>query len=115
MQWRNEIATHTEGLNVLVWHGSSRLSDINELKKYDVVCLSRVMFVGSIIDRRPCQVLTTYAVLESCFRKQQNGFKRKGKIVKEKSPMHEIHWSRIVVRVDPFLWRRQFNVARNTA
>jgi DNA repair protein RAD16 len=78
MQWRNEIDTHAEGLKVLVWHGAARATDIEELKKYDVV-------------------LTTYAVLESCFRKQQSGFKRKGLIVKEKSPLHAIEWNRIVV------------------
>lgn len=71
--------------------------------------------VDSIIDHNSNQVLTTYAVLESCFRKQQNGFKRKGKIIKEKSPMHEIHWSRIVVRIDPFWWRCKSDVARTTA
>lgn len=40
MQWRNEIAAHTEGMKVLVWHGASRISDVNELKQYDVVRLS---------------------------------------------------------------------------
>lgn len=45
MQWRNEIEAHTDGLKVLVWHGGSRESDINQLKKFDVV-------------------LTTYAILE---------------------------------------------------
>jgi len=39
MQWRNEIAAHTEGMKVLVWHGASRISDVEELKKYDVVWL----------------------------------------------------------------------------
>lgn len=38
MQWRNEINAHTEGLNVLVWHGASRVGDPKELEKYDVVC-----------------------------------------------------------------------------
>ncbi|KAG6904249.1 hypothetical protein DXG01_011475, partial [Tephrocybe rancida] len=71
MQWRNEIETHTDGLKVLVWHGSSRETNHNELKKYDVV-------------------LNTYAVMESCFRKQHSGFKRKGMIVKEKSPLHQL-------------------------
>jgi hypothetical protein len=28
---------HADGLNVLVWHGQSRESNIKELKKYDVV------------------------------------------------------------------------------
>lgn len=37
MQWKHEIETHSEGMKVLVWHGSSRATDIKELKKYDVV------------------------------------------------------------------------------
>jgi hypothetical protein len=37
MQWRNEIAAHTDGMKVLVWHGSARESNIKELQKYDVV------------------------------------------------------------------------------
>lgn len=38
MQWRNEIETHTDGLKVLVWHGSSRETNVQQLGKYDVVC-----------------------------------------------------------------------------
>ena len=41
--------------------------------------------------------MTTYAVLESAFRKQQSGFKRGGRIIKEKSPVHQITWNRIIV------------------
>jgi len=78
MQWRNEINQHTTNRKVLVWHGASRGTDANEFMKFDVV-------------------LTTYAVAESCFRKQQSGFKRKGMIVKEKSPLHQIHWNRVIV------------------
>ena len=81
MQWRNEIELHTDNLlKTLVWHGVSRESSVKELKKYDVV-------------------LTSYAVVESCFRKQHSGFKRKGKIVKEKSPLHAIEWNRVIVRI----------------
>lgn len=40
MQWRNEISAHTEGMNVLVWHGASRVSNPKELEKYDVVSSS---------------------------------------------------------------------------
>jgi len=43
------------------------------------------------------QILTSFAVVESCFRKQESGFKRKGHIVKEPSPLHQIKWNRIVV------------------
>jgi SNF2 family DNA or RNA helicase len=37
MQWRNEIEAHTDGMKVLVWHGSSRELDTQQLKKNDVV------------------------------------------------------------------------------
>ncbi|EGO01461.1 hypothetical protein SERLA73DRAFT_176736 [Serpula lacrymans var. lacrymans S7.3] len=93
MQWRNEINTHTEGMKVLVWHGASRVNDIKELKKYDVV-------------------LTTFAVLESCFRKQQSGFKRKGLIVKEKSPLHLIKWNRIILDEAHNIKERSTNTAK---
>ena len=43
------------------------------------------------------KVLTTYAVLESSFRKQQSGFKRKGVIIKEASIMHSIKWNRVII------------------
>ncbi|KAG1739931.1 SNF2 family N-terminal domain-containing protein [Suillus paluster] len=93
MQWRNEINAHTEGMNVLVWHGASRLNNPKELQKYDVV-------------------LTTYAVLESCFRKQQSGFKRKGLIVKEPSPLHQIKWNRIILDEAHNIKERQTNTAK---
>ncbi|KAJ7499427.1 SNF2 family N-terminal domain-containing protein [Mycena latifolia] len=80
MQWKNEIAAHTDGLQVLVWHGSGRETNPGELEKYDVV-------------------LTTYAVMESSFRKQELGFKRKGHLVKEKSPLHRVHWNRIIASI----------------
>ena len=97
MQWRNEIETHTDNLlKTLVWHGASRESSIKELKKYDVV--SKILRFAQIIDLRTSdQILTSYAVLESCFRKEHSGFKRKGMIVKEKSPLHAINWHRIIV------------------
>lgn len=40
MQWRNEINAHTEGINVLVWHGAARIGNPRELEQYDVVCRS---------------------------------------------------------------------------
>lgn len=63
MQWKNEIAAHTEGLKVLVWHGYSRETNFEELQKYDVVCLSKLMNDQS--DRHNLtKVLTTYSVME---------------------------------------------------
>ena len=78
IQWKREIESHAEGLKVLVWHGGNRNTNAKEIAKYDVV-------------------LSTYSVLESCFRKQQYGFKRKGQIVKEASPLHQILWKRAIV------------------
>ncbi|KAI9511285.1 SNF2 family N-terminal domain-containing protein [Russula earlei] len=93
MQWRNEIETHTTGMDVLVWHGASRMTDPKALKKYDVV-------------------LTTYAILESCFRKQQTGFKRNGTLIKEKSPLHAIEWERIVLDEAHNIKERATNTAK---
>ncbi|EPT03163.1 hypothetical protein FOMPIDRAFT_1040604 [Fomitopsis schrenkii] len=95
MQWRNEIEAHADGFKVLVWHGSARDSDPKTLKTYDVV-------------------LTTYAVLESCFRKQESGFKRKGRIVKERSPVHQIHWHRIILDEAHNIKERATNTAKAT-
>ncbi|KIY45440.1 hypothetical protein FISHEDRAFT_49435 [Fistulina hepatica ATCC 64428] len=95
MQWKNELESHTEGMKVLVWHGSGRESDTKELTKYDVV-------------------LTTYAVLESCFRKQESGFKRKNLIVKEKSPIHQIKWHRVILDEAHNIKERATNTAKAT-
>ncbi|KAL4241494.1 SNF2/RAD54 helicase family protein [Abortiporus biennis] len=95
MQWRNEIEAHSDGLDVLVWHGASRATDMKTLNKYDVV-------------------LTTYAVLESCFRKQHSGFKRKGMIVKEKSVMHQIEWNRVILDEAHNIKERSTNTAKAT-
>ncbi|TFY60608.1 hypothetical protein EVJ58_g5037 [Rhodofomes roseus] len=95
MQWRNEIEAHAEGFKVLVWHGASRDSNVKTLKSYDVV-------------------LTTFAVLESCFRKQESGFKRKGRIIKEKSPVHSIHWHRIILDEAHNIKERATNTAKAT-
>ncbi|KAI6033862.1 SNF2 family N-terminal domain-containing protein [Pisolithus microcarpus] len=93
MQWRNEIHAHTENMNVLVWHGGSRSGDYNELKKYDVV-------------------LTTYSIVESCFRKQHSGFKRKGLIITEKSPLHQISWNRVILDEAHNIKERSTNTAK---
>ncbi|EJD00844.1 uncharacterized protein FOMMEDRAFT_90593 [Fomitiporia mediterranea MF3/22] len=93
MQWRNEIEAYTDGMKIAIWHGASREANVKELQKYDVV-------------------LTTYAVLESAFRKQQSGFKRGGKIIKEKSPVHQIMWNRIVLDEAHNIKERSTNTAK---
>ncbi|KAF8119800.1 P-loop containing nucleoside triphosphate hydrolase protein [Boletus edulis] len=93
MQWYNEITAHAEGMTALVWHGASRIVDPQELKQYDVV-------------------LTSYAVVESCFRKQESGFKRKGHIVKNASPLHQVKWNRIVLDEAHGIKERSTNTAK---
>lgn len=79
MQWKNEIDSHTGGaLKVLIYHGRTKTVSKAELLKYDVI-------------------LTTYSLLESVYRKQQSGFKRKGETVKEKSVLHNIEFHRVVL------------------
>ncbi|KIO29167.1 hypothetical protein M407DRAFT_70990 [Tulasnella calospora MUT 4182] len=93
MQWKNEIDLHTKGFKVVLYHGQARTKDSDELSKADVV-------------------LTTYAVLESVFRKQHSGFTRKGVILKEKSILHHIHWRRIVLDEAHNIKERSCNTAK---
>ncbi|OLL25632.1 ATP-dependent helicase rhp16 [Neolecta irregularis DAH-3] len=72
MQWQKEIEIHTNnGLSVALFYGANRQMNADALIQYDVV-------------------LTTYAVLESVFRKQTSGFNRKEGNVKEKSLLHSL-------------------------
>ena len=94
MQWRNEIEQYTEPkLKVLMWHGPNRTQNLKELKAADVV-------------------LTSYAVLESSFRKQESGFKRKNEILKEKSALHAVHWRRIILDEAHNIKERSTNTAK---
>lgn len=80
MQWKNEIEAHThEGsLKVLLFHGANRSSEAKDLEKYDVI-------------------LTSYSVLESVYRKEHYGFKRKDGVVKQKSPLHAVKFYRVIL------------------
>lgn len=94
MQWRNEIEQYTEPkLKVLMWHGANRTQDLKELKAADVV-------------------LTSYAVLESSFRKQESGFRRKNEILKERSALHAVHWRRIILDEAHNIKERSTNTAK---
>lgn len=80
MQWKNEIEKQTKGdkLKVLLFHGANRLSNVDELNKYDII-------------------LTSYSVLESVYRKQHYGFKRKNGLIKENSPLHALKFYRVIL------------------
>ncbi|TNY22107.1 adenosinetriphosphatase [Rhodotorula diobovata] len=93
VQWKNEIEKFTKGFKVLIFHGTNRLSNVKEMEKYDVV-------------------LTSYAVLESTFRREHKGFTKKGKIMKEDSILHKIKWHRVILDEAHNIKDRQANTAK---
>ncbi|KAL6849140.1 DNA repair protein rad16 [Amphichorda felina] len=82
MQWQSEIKSYTDGtLNTFVYHGTNQKAKsmtIKDLKKYDVIMMS-------------------YNSLESMYRKQEKGFKRKDAIHKEQSVIHSIQFHRVIL------------------
>jgi DNA repair protein RAD16 len=82
MQWQQEIAVYTDGtLRTFVFHGTNAQTKgvtVKELKKYDVILMS-------------------YNSLESMYRKQEKGFKRKNGMHKEQSIIHQIHFHRVIL------------------
>ncbi|KAH6987920.1 SNF2 family N-terminal domain-containing protein [Ilyonectria sp. MPI-CAGE-AT-0026] len=82
MQWQQEIKSYTDGtLKTFVYHGTNQKTKsmtAKELKKYDVIMMS-------------------YNSLESMYRKQEKGFKRKDGIYKEKSVIHSITFHRAIL------------------
>lgn len=79
MQWKSEIETHTNNLlKVGLFHGASRAKTVEELNEFDVI-------------------LTSYAVVESCYRKERYGFTKKFKKVKEKSILHQKKFYRVIL------------------
>ncbi|CCF57912.1 hypothetical protein KAFR_0D02640 [Kazachstania africana CBS 2517] len=94
IQWKDEIEQHTNGkLKVYVYHGSSKTVNIADMAGYDVI-------------------LTTYAVLESVFRKQNYGFRRKHGLVKEPSALHNMEFYRVILDEAHNIKDRQSNTAR---
>ncbi|EAQ85895.1 hypothetical protein CHGG_07148 [Chaetomium globosum CBS 148.51] len=82
MQWMTEIESYTDGtLKTLVFHGTNAKSKnltVKDVKKYDVVIMS-------------------YNSLESMYRKQEKGFKRKAGMFKEKSIIHQTDFHRVIL------------------
>ncbi|KAJ3499185.1 hypothetical protein NLG97_g541 [Lecanicillium saksenae] len=82
MQWQSEIASYTDGtLKTFVFHGTNAKTkgmQVKDLKKYDVIMMS-------------------YNSLESIYRKQERGFKRKDGLYKEESVIHAINFHRIIL------------------
>lgn len=82
MQWTTEIASYTDGkLKTLVFHGTNSKAKnmtVKQLKAFDVILMS-------------------YNSLESLYRKQEKGFRRKDGLFKEKSAIHQIKFHRVIL------------------
>jgi len=82
MQWMTEIEAYTDGtLKTLVLHGTNAKSKnltVKDVKQYHVIIMS-------------------YNSLESMYRKQEKGFKRKEGLFKEKSVIHQTEFHRVVL------------------
>lgn len=82
MQWQSEIESYTDGtLKTFVFHGTNAKTkgmQVKDLKKYDVIMMS-------------------YNSLESIYRKQERGFKRKDGLYKQESVIHAINFHRIIL------------------
>ncbi|KAJ4318767.1 DNA repair protein rad16 [Neodidymelliopsis sp. IMI 364377] len=97
MQWSNEIREYTENkLNVLVYHGTNakcKKMTVKDLKKFDVIMVS-------------------YNSLESLHRKEIKGWSRGEDIVKEASPLHAIHFHRLILDEAHSIKSRNTGVAK---
>ncbi|KAI8365824.1 SNF2 family N-terminal domain-containing protein [Choanephora cucurbitarum] len=96
LQWKAEIERHTNNaLSVYIFHGK-RTSNADELKKYDVV-------------------LSTYSIMESSFRRQEQGVHNKAtrSIKKEKSALHKVKWHRVILDEAHNIKDRASNTARS--
>lgn len=94
MQWKNEIDQHTKDkLKICIYHGGNRNYKSKDLEQFDVV-------------------LTTYAVIESVYRKQIHGFRRKNGTVKEKSQLHGVKFYRAILDEAHNVKDRQSNTSK---
>ncbi|GAB7347785.1 hypothetical protein MBLNU459_g5326t1 [Dothideomycetes sp. NU459] len=97
MQWAHEIGEYTDGkLKVLVYHGQNNKTKgmtVKDLKTYDVIMIS-------------------YNSLESLYRKETKGWTRGDDIIKETSPIHAIHYHRLILDEAHSIKQRTTGVAR---
>jgi DNA repair protein RAD16 len=97
MQWSNEIREYTDNkLKVLVYHGTNpkcKKMGVKELKSYDVIMVS-------------------YNSLESLHRKETKGWSRGEDIIKEASPLHAIHYHRLILDEAHSIKSRNTGVAK---
>ncbi|KAI1422193.1 hypothetical protein F5Y12DRAFT_763775 [Xylaria sp. FL1777] len=81
-QWQDEIAAYTGGrLKTIVFHGTNAKAKnmtVKDLKKFDVIIMS-------------------YNSLESLYRRQETGMRKKDGMYKAKSSIHQIKFHRVIL------------------
>ena len=94
-QWKAEIARHTEpgSLNVELYYGPNRDRRLSNFQTSTIF-------------------LTTYSTIETDHRRQEYGFKRQGETVREKSPLFQVTFFRIVLDEAHSIKDRASNTAR---
>ncbi|KAJ2076512.1 DNA repair protein rad16 [Coemansia sp. RSA 988] len=101
LQWKAEIEAATDALSVFVFHGDERDKLVakdrtmikEELDKYDVI-------------------LTTYGIIETAYRREYHGYRRKGQLLHEGSPLHSVEWYRVVLDEAHYIKDRMTNSFR---
>lgn len=106
MQWKDEIEKHTNNhLKTFLFYGPQRNKIAEKLtndelktvfNKYDVV-------------------LTTYSVLESCYRREKYGIQRKKGKYFEKSLLHNFSWHRVILDEAHNIKDRNSNTSKSAA
>ncbi|KAL6927828.1 DNA repair protein rad16 [Hanseniaspora valbyensis] len=106
MQWKDEIAKHTNNhLKSFLFYGPQRNKIAENLTNDE---LNKVFCEYDV-------VLTTYAVLESCYRREKYGVQRKNRKVKEKSLLHNFHWHRVILDEAHNIKDRNSNTSKSAA
>ncbi|KAJ1813733.1 DNA repair protein rad16, partial [Coemansia sp. RSA 2598] len=101
LQWKAEIEAATDALSILVFYGDDRQKILDDNGKVDQEKLAQYDVV-----------LTTYAVMESGFRRERVGFRLRGVLHKEPSLLHSIRWFRVVLDEAHNIKDRSSNSAR---
>lgn len=110
MQWKSEIEKHTGGiLSVAVFHGQNRPKSVKEVENIDVVMTTCGSYPSSSLGM---SLICIDSVLESVFRKQNSGFKRKEGMVKEPSVLHKVKFERVILDEAHNIKDRTCNTAR---
>ncbi|KAJ2779664.1 DNA repair protein rad16 [Coemansia javaensis] len=119
LQWRAEIEAATDALSVYVYYGNARKGAAKaEAEKAEKAAEAAEAAeapaprdMAAVLQDYDV-VLTTYAVMESEFRRERTGFRQKGVLRHEPSVLHRVPWFRLVLDEAHHLKDRWCSTAR---